>query len=141
MSQTMKRGVLAFAVILVTGTALSAAGQAAAGAKSASKTATMSPSSVAATSTLRCTGADGKSACTEAQARDIATGLATGKRMHKPYLVDVESVSLGANGTLDCKQTNGSVCTDEQISAIVDFTMSTHSHGVKASYDLAKGTK
>ena len=44
--------------------------------------------------------------------------------MHKPYLVDVESVSLGANGTLDCKQTNGSVCTEQQISAIVDFTMS-----------------
>jgi len=137
----MKRSALAFAVILVTGTALSAAGQAAAGAKTASRTATMAPSSVVATSTLRCTGADGKSACTEAQARDVATGLATGKRMHKPYLVDVESVSLGANGTLDCKQTNGSVCTDEQISAIVDFAMSTHSHGTKASYDLAKGTK
>ena len=137
----MKRSVLAFAVTLLAGWTLTAVGQAAAGAKTASKSATMAPSSVATKSTLRCTGADGKSACTEAQARDIATGLATGKRMHKPYLVDVESVSQGANGTLDCKQTNGSVCTDEQISAIVDFTMSTHSHGTKASYDLAKGTK
>ena len=61
MIQSMKRSALAFAVILVTGTALSAAGQAAAGAKTASRTATMSPSSVAATSTLECTGADGKS--------------------------------------------------------------------------------
>ena len=137
----MKRSALGFAMILMSGSALSAAGQAATGAKSASKPATMSSSSVQSKSTLRCTGADGKSACTAEQARDVATGLATGKRMHKPYLVDVESVTLGSNGTLDCKQTNGSVCTDEQISAIVDFTMSTHSHGTKASYDLAKGTK
>ena len=137
----MKRSTVAFVMIVMTASALSAAGQAAAGTKSASKTAAMSSSSVQSKSTLRCTGADGKSACTVEQARDVATGLATGKRMHKPYLVDVESVMLGANGTLDCKQTNGSACTDEQISAIVDFTMSTHAHGTKASYDLAKGTK
>jgi hypothetical protein len=137
----MKRSALAFAVILLAGWTLTAVGQAAAGTKTVSKSATMAQSSVQSKSTLRCTGADGKSACTAEQARDIATGLATGKRMHKPFLVDVESVTLGSNGTMDCKQTNGSVCTDEQISAIVDFTMSTHSHGRKADYDLAKGTK
>ena len=137
----MKRSVMAFVMVLMAGAALSAVGQAAAGQKTANKTAVMSSSSVAAKSVLRCTSADGKSACTAEQARDVATGLATGKRMHKPYLVDVESVTLGSNGTLDCKQTNGSACTDEQISAIVDFAMSTHAHGTKASYDLAKGTK
>ena len=130
--QPMKRSALAFAMILMTGSAMSAAGQAATEARSASKSATMSSSSVQSKSTLRCTGADGKTACTAEQARDVATGLATGKRMHKPYLVDVESVTLGQNGTLDCKQTNGSVCTHEQLSAVMDFTMSTHSHGGKS---------
>jgi hypothetical protein len=87
---------------------------------------------------LRCTAADGKSACTAAQVADINTGIMTGKRQHKPFLVDVESVSLGANGALDCKQTNGSVCTAEQLSAIVDFAMSTHSHGGKADIQVTK---
>jgi hypothetical protein len=128
----MKRIAMAFAVILLTGWALTAVGQAAAGAKTGSKSATMAPSSAATKSTLRCTGADGKTACTAEQARDVATGLATGKRMHKPFLADVESVTLGPNGTLDCKQTNSSVCTHEQLSALMDFTMSTHSHGGKS---------
>ena len=66
---------------------------------------------------LRCTGADGKTACSAAQVADINTGIMTGKRQHKPFLVDVESVSLGQNGALDCKQTNGSVCTADQLSA------------------------
>ena len=68
---------------------------------------------------LKCTAADGKTACSAAQVRDINTGIMTGKRQHKPFLMDVESVSLGVNGALDCKQINGSVCTADQLSAVI----------------------
>jgi hypothetical protein len=68
---------------------------------------------------LKCTAEDGKSACTAAQVADLNQGIMTGRRMHKPFLVDVESVSLGPNGTLVCKQTNGSACSDDQLAAVI----------------------
>ena len=67
---------------------------------------------------LKCTGADGKTACTEAQAADINRGIMTGRRMHKPFVM-VQGVTLGPNGTLVCKQTNGAACTEEQLSEII----------------------
>jgi hypothetical protein len=75
---------------------------------------------------LKCTGADGKSACTAAQVADLNQGIASGKRMHKP-LTMVKEVTLGPNSTLQCTQENGSACTDEQLSEIMAVAASTHS--------------
>jgi len=85
----------------------------------------MSP--VAHAASLRCTGADGKTACTAAQVADIQSGLATGKRMHKPLLMDVDSVSLGSDGMLVCRKAGGGMCTDQQLDAIVSLSSSTNS--------------
>jgi type VI protein secretion system component Hcp len=46
--------------------------------------------------------------------------------MHKP-LVMVKEVTLGPNGTLQCTQTNGSACTDDQMSAVMAVGAETHS--------------
>jgi len=87
----------------------------------------MSPAAHAAS--LRCTGADGKTACTAAQLQDLQTGLSSGKRMHKPLLMDVDSVSLGSNGMLVCRKAGGGMCSDDQLDAIVSLSKTTKSSG------------
>jgi len=79
---------------------------------------------------LKCAGADGKSACTAAQVDDLNRGIATGRRMHQP-LTMVKEVTLGPSGTLQCTQTNGSACTDDQLSAVMAVAASTHSAAVE----------
>jgi hypothetical protein len=91
---------------------------------------TVGPASKAAG--LKCTGADGKTACTEAQAADINRGITAGKRMHKPFAM-VQGVRLGPNGTLLCKQTNGAACTDEQLSEIVSVMAGGPIHVMKTT--------
>jgi len=86
---------------------------------------------------LKCTGADGKTACTAAQVADINHGILVGKRMHKPLLM-VKEVTLGKNGALLCTQTDGSACTDEQLSEVKEWAMSTHSHGGKSDIQVVK---
>lgn len=99
----MRRSTMARVMVLVVGLGLLSMGQSA---KAAG---------------LKCAGADGKTACTAAQVADINHGILVGKRMHKP-LAMVKEVSLGPNGTLVCKQTDGSACTDDQLSEIISVT-------------------
>ena len=62
--------------------------------------------------------ANGK-ACTSSNVSDIMTGIAAGKRMHKPFLADIRSVALGgATGSLTCTQNSGQPCTEDQIKAV-----------------------
>jgi hypothetical protein len=103
----MKRIGIALAVALLAGLAFQAVGYAAG---------------------LQCTGADGKSACTAKQVSDLNAGIVTGKRMHKPLLMSIQSLTpRKAGGGLTCTQDNGSACTDEQIDAIISLASSTHS--------------
>lgn len=76
---------------------------------------------------LKCSGPDGKTACTANQVAALNQGIATGRRMHEPLLADVKGVTQGKNGMLQCTQSNGSACTDEQLSAIIDLAASAHS--------------
>jgi hypothetical protein len=76
---------------------------------------------------LKCTGADGKTACTASQVADLNAGIASGKRMHQPLVMDVDSVSLGKNGMLVCRKAGGGMCTDDQIDAIVSLASTTKS--------------
>jgi hypothetical protein len=68
---------------------------------------------------LKCTGADGKTACTAAHVAAVNDQIVTGKRMHKPALMEVRGVTQGKNGMLVCTQNNGSACTEDQLDAIV----------------------
>jgi len=68
---------------------------------------------------LTCTGADGKSACTAEHVAAVNDQIVTGKRMHKPALMDVKGVTQGKNGMLVCTQNNGNECSSDQIDAIV----------------------
>jgi hypothetical protein len=77
---------------------------------------------------LKCTGPDGKSACTAQQVADLNQGILVGRRMHQP-LAMVKGVSLGRNGSLMCTQMNGSACTEDQLSAVMALAPSTHSSG------------
>jgi hypothetical protein len=86
---------------------------------------TVDPSASAAT--LKCMGADGRTACSVQQVAALNQGIATGRRMHKPLLADVKGVTQGANGSLECTQMNGSACTDQQLDAVVGLAQSTHS--------------
>lgn len=85
----------------------------------------LSVSQIANAASLRCVGADGKTACTAAQFSDLQTGLATGKRMHKPLLMDVESISEGKDGTIVCRKAGGEQCDDKIVDAIVQLGSST----------------
>jgi hypothetical protein len=76
---------------------------------------------------LKCTGADGKTACSMQQVNTLNQGVVTGRRMHKPFLADVKGVTQGPNGTLVCTQMNGAACTDQQLDAIVQLAPTTHS--------------
>ena len=69
--------------------------------------------------TIKCKGPDGK-ACTSANVSEIMSGIASGKRIHKPLAIaEVKSVSLaGADGSLTCTQNNGQPCTEDQVKAI-----------------------
>ncbi len=79
---------------------------------------------------LTCTGADGTSACTDQQAADLNQGIASGKRMHEPMLLNVEGVKQGATaGSLVCTQTDGSACTDDQVAAVISLASTTQSSG------------
>jgi hypothetical protein len=69
---------------------------------------------------LACRSADGQSACSAAQVRDLNSGMSSGKRQHKPLMM-VDSVSLSSDGMLTCKQTDGTACTDEQLQAVQQF--------------------
>ena len=112
----MKR-IATFAMIVLVASALQAMGQAAAAGK---------PGGMAATAAMKCTGANGKSACTAQQVADLNSGIASGKRQHEPLRL-VRGVTLGRNGTLQCTQNNGSACTEQQIAAIMAIAPSTHS--------------
>jgi len=76
---------------------------------------------------LKCTGANGKASCTASQIGALNAAIVTGTSMHKPLLLDVKGVTPGKNGTLNCTQTNGSACTDAQLSAIIGLASSAHS--------------
>lgn len=104
----MKRIVNALAIVLMIGLAMQGAGFAAAAA-------------------LKCAGANGKSACTAQQVADLNAGITSGKRMHKPFLMDVKGVTQGKGGTLVCVQDNGSACTDQQLSAVISLAATTKS--------------
>ena len=81
----------------------------------------------ASAASLKCTGADGATACSAQQVSALNQGISAGKRMHKPFLLTVKGVTQGANGSLVCSQDNGSACTDQQLDAIVGLAPSTHS--------------
>jgi hypothetical protein len=119
----MKRGMF-LCVAVVCAAAIPAMGQAASGAKTGNKAGgagQAAAASVAAPSTagLKCTGADGATACTAAQVSDLNHGILVGRRMHQP-LAMVQGVTQGSNGQLKCTQTNGSACTDAQLSAVIE---------------------
>jgi hypothetical protein len=111
----MKR-IATFAMIVLVASALQAMGQAAAAGKPGQ----------AATAAMKCTGSDGKSACTAQQVTDLNSGITSGKRQHDPLRL-VRGVALGRNGTLQCTQNDGSACTEQQIAAIMAIAPSTHS--------------
>ena len=98
----MKRSIVLPAILLLAGMAFLAMGQSASAAG------------------LKCAGAGGKSACTAAQIASLNAGIASGKRMHKPFVMDIDSVSAGANGTLVCRKAGGGMCTEQQIDALVE---------------------
>ncbi len=145
----MKRISTALAMILLMGSALQMMGQAKAGGKATpgaepaaaepapaapaapapltSRKAGGEPLAVASGGALTCTGADGTSACTDQQVSDLNAGIVTGRRMHKPYLMNVKGVAQGSGGTVECTQDDGSACTDDQVSAIISLASSTHS--------------
>jgi hypothetical protein len=131
----MKRIVTALAMVILFGSALQTMGQAKGGSKAPSAPAQAAPAkaasppaSAASSATLTCTGADGASACTAQQVRDLNSGLASGKRMHKPFLADIESLTLRkAGGGLTCTQTDGSACTDDQLSAVIELASTLNS--------------
>ena len=51
-------------------------------------------------------------------------GQAVGRRQHEPLRL-VQAVSQGPNGQLKCTQTNGSACTDAQLSAVIEVAEET----------------
>jgi hypothetical protein len=76
--------------------------------------------SAAATPVAKCTGPDGKTACTAAHVKQLNEGMATGRRQHQP-LETVKSVSLAKpDVTLACTQNDGTACTAEQLDALND---------------------
>jgi hypothetical protein len=128
----MKRIGIALAMVILFGSALQVIGQAKGGTKPAAAAPQAAPAAApAATSSgaaLKCTGADGVSACTKQQVYDLNSGLATGKRMHKPYLAEIEGLTMRkAGGGLTCTQTDGSACTDDQLDAIIELASTTNS--------------
>jgi hypothetical protein len=107
----MKRILIAMALPLAA--ALQMMGQA------APKSTPKGQSPAAATETVaKCTGPDGKTACTAAHVKQLNDGMATGRRMYQP-LEAVKAVSLASSdGTLKCEQNNGAACTTEQLDAL-----------------------
>lgn len=70
----------------------------------------------------KCKGPDG-AACTDAQVKDLASGFASGKRIHKP-LATVRNVSLASSdGTLKCEQNDGKPCTEDQVKALNELAV------------------
>jgi hypothetical protein len=70
----------------------------------------------------KCKGPDG-AACTDAQVKDLASGLASGKRIYKP-LATVRNVSLASSdGTLKCEQNDGKPCTEDQVKALSELAV------------------
>ena len=80
----------------------------------------------ASAASLKCTGTSGMS-CSAQQVAALNQGIASGRRMHKPFLMTVKGVTQGSNGSLMCTQDNGTACTDQQLDAIVALAPSTHS--------------
>ena len=78
----------------------------------------------ASTPGLKCMGDDGVSACTAQQVRDLNSGILVGRRQHEPLKL-VQAVTLGSNGQLKCAQTDGSACTDAQLSAVIEVAEET----------------
>ena len=109
----MKRGMFICAAVLCAA-AIPAMGQEASGAKAANKAGGSVPAAG-----LKCTGSDGASACTAAQVADLNSGILVGRRQHEPLRL-VQAVTQAANGQLKCTQTNGSACTDAQLSAVIE---------------------
>ncbi len=124
----MKRGMF-LCVAVVCAASIPAMGQGASGAKAGNKaggagqmagaSAAAAPMAAPSTAGLKCTGSDGATACTAAQVADLNRGISTGRRMHQP-LAMVQGVTQGSNGRLKCTQTNGSACTDAQLSAVIE---------------------
>jgi hypothetical protein len=105
----MKRILIATAVALVA--ALQMMGQ------SAPKEG-KAPPAAAAAPLAKCTGPDGKTACTAAHVNQLNDGIVTGRRVYKP-LEAVKAVSLASSdGTMKCEQNNGTACTTEQLDAL-----------------------
>jgi hypothetical protein len=74
----------------------------------------------AAAPVAKCTGPDGKTACTAAHVKQLNEGITTGRRQHQP-LETVKAVSLAKpDGTLACSQNDGTACTAEQLDALND---------------------
>ena len=117
----MKRGMI-LCVTMMCAAAIPAIGQGASGAKPAAKPATKAgveaPMAAASTAALKCSGDDGM-ACSAQQVADLNSGILVGRRQHEPLRL-VQAVSQGSNGQLKCTQTNGSACTDAQLSAVID---------------------
>ena len=104
----MKRNLIAIAVALVA--ALQMMGQAT---PKEGKAPAASAAPVA-----KCTGPDGKTACTAAHVKQLNDGMVTGRRVYKP-LEAVKAVSLASSdGTMKCEQNNGTACTTEQWDAL-----------------------
>jgi hypothetical protein len=105
-------------ILIVTVLALVAASQAIGQAPPKSIAKGNTPAPAATETVARCTGPDGKAACTAAHVKQLNDGMVTGRRVYKP-LEAVKAVSLsGPDGTLKCEQNNGSACTAEQLDAL-----------------------
>jgi hypothetical protein len=110
--------VLAAAVVPAMGQASKAPSKAGGVGQTASAPATSASMVAPSTAGLKCTGSDSASACTAAQVADLNHGILVGRRVHQT-LAMVQGVSQGSNGQLKCTQTNGSACTDAQLSAVI----------------------
>lgn len=76
--------------------------------------------SAAASFQLACRNADGQSACSDAQLRDISTGVCSGKRQHSPVSMGLSLKITSPDGSMVCTQSDGKACSDEQLQAVVD---------------------
>lgn len=74
--------------------------------------------------TIQCTRADGKP-CNSGDVAEIAQGMATGRRVHKPFLAEIKSVTGNPDGTLVCTQNNGQPCNQDQVKALDEVAAAT----------------
>ena len=65
----------------------------------------------------KCAGLDGK-ACTWTQVTDLAAAAVSGESTHKALATLAKLTLASFDGTLKCEQTDGTLCTAEQIRAL-----------------------